>query len=276
LIGRFLNVYPIMGLLNLIFPKTAVSPQVKFVLWFAGLRGAVAFSLSLDLKSNYSQLIRTVTLITVHITLFLFGCSTLPLLKVLKIRSASSNITLDNMSKLPEKSEESKQSRYKPKRFYNNLDERFFKRWFRRQIPPVSQDAVEVFERLVSGTYEYELTVQNHDEEEGVESGEVGGGILQIKVQTESQLLKREDSQIKVNLLKRQDSQPSNLRKNNSHVSLPNGNNTHEEEKVKIDEISSNIGDILEISDNRPPNLPLENGVVATPSTETVDDPNLE
>eukprot|EP01112_Ceratiomyxa_fruticulosa_P019899 TRINITY_DN6627_c0_g1_i1.p1 TRINITY_DN6627_c0_g1~~TRINITY_DN6627_c0_g1_i1.p1 ORF type:complete len:492 (+),score=77.50 TRINITY_DN6627_c0_g1_i1:159-1634(+) len=262
LIGRALNVYPIMGFLNLVFPKTAVSPQVKFVLWFAGLRGAVAFSLSLDLVSKYSQLVRTVTLITVHVTLFVFGCSTLPILKVLKIRSASSAQSLDNMTKLPEKSEESRQSRYRPKRFYNNLDERFFKKWFRRQIPPVSQDAVEVFERLVSGTYEYELKVQNgNEDEEGGKNGENGGGvgILQIKVQPDStHYLKKESS--KVNLLKRENSAAQMLRED-SQALLSNGE-TQEIEgvKEKIDETAANIGDILEISDNRAPEFHAENG----------------
>eukprot|EP01112_Ceratiomyxa_fruticulosa_P000318 TRINITY_DN10298_c0_g1_i1.p1 TRINITY_DN10298_c0_g1~~TRINITY_DN10298_c0_g1_i1.p1 ORF type:complete len:625 (-),score=100.59 TRINITY_DN10298_c0_g1_i1:6-1793(-) len=200
LLGRALNVYPLMALLNKIRPKHKVSPQIKFVLWFAGLRGAVAFSLSLDVESQYKEKIRTVTLLIVHFTLFVFGCSTLPLLKFLKIRSAGGDKSLENITKMPQKSEASQSLRgLQPKKFINNLDERLFKKWFRRKIPPISRDAVEVFESLVSGSYEHEMRVSNvensgheENEHEHEQESNVNAGILatakpdrKIKVQGE-------------------------------------------------------------------------------------------
>jgi len=155
LLGRALNVFPLMFIINKISKKNKVGKGVQIMQWWAGLRGAIAFSLALGVDSVYSAQMRTVTLVLVHFTIYFMGCGTLPLMQVLKVKSATTNQALDNISKVPTKSE--KGHRQRTLRFYNGLDDRFFKVWFRCKVLPVTRDAVEVFERLVSNSNEQEM-----------------------------------------------------------------------------------------------------------------------
>lgn len=48
-ISRAVNVYPCTALVNALrTPETRVPPRHSFMLWFSGLRGAMAFALSLQ------------------------------------------------------------------------------------------------------------------------------------------------------------------------------------------------------------------------------------
>jgi len=157
LVGRAIHVFPICFILNR-FKKNKFSPQIQFAIWFAGLRGAIAFSLSLDLTGAAAPYIKTATLIFVHFTLFVMGCGTLPLLKVLKIKSASSDQSLDNISKPREKTPRTYGS--KGSNFIKSLDEKYLKVWLRRPVPPLAREAVQLFERLVMTSNEAEMKPQ--------------------------------------------------------------------------------------------------------------------
>jgi len=264
-----------MALLNKLRPKHQVTPQIKFVLWFAGLRGAVAFSLSLDVESEHKEKIRTVTLLIVHFTLFVFGCSTLPLLKFLKIRSAGGDKSLENITKPPQKSDPSLRG-LQPKRLINNLDERLFKKWFRRKVPPVSRDAVEVFESLVSGAYEHEMRLsnressqeENENENENEHEHESHMGILasakpdkKIKVQGEPII--GQSPFPKEGLLSEPDHEDSQEEGfPNRRLSFDNPRDQHLQ---KFEELSSSIHTILKQTENSENN----SSVIVSPITST-------
>ena len=75
MIARALNVIPLSFLIN-IFAKKAedkVSYKIQFMMWWAGLRGAIAFALSMQVYWDAGPLIVTTTLMIVVITVVLFG-----------------------------------------------------------------------------------------------------------------------------------------------------------------------------------------------------------
>jgi len=56
------------------------------MLWFAGLRGAIAFTLALDVPTISNKIIFSNTVIIVLFTVFIFGGLTIPILKCLRIK----------------------------------------------------------------------------------------------------------------------------------------------------------------------------------------------
>jgi sodium/hydrogen exchanger 8 len=87
LLARALNIFPLSLLVNQC-RSVKISFQNQVIMWFSGLRGAIAFALSLHLpfqKETRSVLITT-TLVIVLVTIVILGGSTLPLLKLLRSR----------------------------------------------------------------------------------------------------------------------------------------------------------------------------------------------
>lgn len=70
-------------------------------MWFSGLRGAIAFSLSISLDSPYRNVLVTTTLAVVLFTIIFMGGSTLPLLKFLNIESPPVMTKLSNNNDHP-------------------------------------------------------------------------------------------------------------------------------------------------------------------------------
>eukprot|EP00741_Cyanophora_paradoxa_P007020 tig00001067_g6792.t1 len=107
LIGRALNVFPLVFLANLgrkskidwrtqarpapprpAPPRAgaAANPRAQFMVWFSGLRGGVAFGVAMDLPEGpVKQALITTTLMIVLLTIAVMGGSTMPLLKRLKL-----------------------------------------------------------------------------------------------------------------------------------------------------------------------------------------------
>ncbi|KAG9395668.1 Na+/H+ exchanger [Carpediemonas membranifera] len=84
MIGRAANVFPLTALLNLF--RTYRTPQkFQFIQFWSGLRGAVAFALVLSITGSSANMLVTTTLTVVLFTVIIFGGSTLPMLKVLKV-----------------------------------------------------------------------------------------------------------------------------------------------------------------------------------------------
>lgn len=84
LVGRALNTFPLSAGLNMM-RKRKVPFATQFVIWFSGLRGAIAFALSLEIETENKNVLKTTTLAIVLLTTFLIGGGTLPLLEFLKI-----------------------------------------------------------------------------------------------------------------------------------------------------------------------------------------------
>ena len=120
LVGRVLNIYPLAFLANLFRRRNPITPLMQFVMFFsgtkrwwrvnerdaaaapaltaprsspsrrssrhAGLRGAIAFALAINLAetSTAAPMLITTTLAIVLFTIVVFGGGTFPLLKLLE------------------------------------------------------------------------------------------------------------------------------------------------------------------------------------------------
>jgi solute carrier family 9 (sodium/hydrogen exchanger), member 8 len=78
-IARAANTFPLSAFVN-IKRKVKISKNMQVVIWFAGLRGAVAFALALTLSTPNAQYIITTTLCIVLFTTFICGGLTEPML----------------------------------------------------------------------------------------------------------------------------------------------------------------------------------------------------
>uniref|UniRef100_A0A914VU83 Cation/H+ exchanger domain-containing protein n=1 Tax=Plectus sambesii TaxID=2011161 RepID=A0A914VU83_9BILA len=84
LIGRATNIFPLSFLVNR-FRENGISRKNQFVMWFSGLRGAVAFALALHMDFGDAKTQRIMLATTLSIVLFtivVLGGGTMPLLKV--------------------------------------------------------------------------------------------------------------------------------------------------------------------------------------------------
>jgi sodium/hydrogen exchanger 8 len=87
LLGRALNIYPLCWFINH-FRETRISRKMQFVMWFSGLRGAIAYAVSLHLDiadADQRRTIITTSLCVVLFTILVLGGSTYPLVKWLKV-----------------------------------------------------------------------------------------------------------------------------------------------------------------------------------------------
>ncbi|XP_074645206.1 sodium/hydrogen exchanger 8-like [Tubulanus polymorphus] len=85
LIGRAMNIFPLSFVLNY-FREHKITRRNQFIMWFSGLRGAIAFALSLHLEfeAEKRHVLVTSTLIIVLFTVLFLGGSTMPLMKLWK------------------------------------------------------------------------------------------------------------------------------------------------------------------------------------------------
>eukprot|EP00949_MAST-11_sp_MAST-11-sp1_P001529 g1529.t1 len=87
IIGRAISVYPLVAILNLCRKKDRKIPcSGSTVLWFAGLRGAIAIGLCASVPSPLRQMMNSTTILIVLFTVFFMGGGTAPVLKALKIK----------------------------------------------------------------------------------------------------------------------------------------------------------------------------------------------
>ncbi|KAG0416465.1 hypothetical protein HPB47_006364 [Ixodes persulcatus] len=85
LLGRAANIYPLSFLLNY-FREHKITKKMMFIMWYSGLRGAIAYALAmhLDFDDEKRHVVVTTTLIIVLFTILVIGGSTMPLMKFLK------------------------------------------------------------------------------------------------------------------------------------------------------------------------------------------------
>ena len=84
LIGRALNIFPLSVLCNK-FRKHQITKKMMLIMWFSGLRGAIAYALCLHLEFNddVRRVLVTTTLVIVLFTTIGLGGGTMPLMKYL-------------------------------------------------------------------------------------------------------------------------------------------------------------------------------------------------
>ncbi|KAI8593568.1 Sodium/hydrogen exchanger family-domain-containing protein [Geranomyces variabilis] len=92
--ARYMSVIPLARLINFVSAKihrTAGREEIprnhQLMLWWAGLRGAIAFALSFEVKGETAKVIQTTTLIICIITVILLGGTTNMALQRLEIRT---------------------------------------------------------------------------------------------------------------------------------------------------------------------------------------------
>ncbi|CAI5733150.1 unnamed protein product [Hyaloperonospora brassicae] len=85
ILGRMLNTFPMCALANLCRSEDNKIPWSHMVvIWFAGLRGAIAFALALNVYTPnrvHASVIQSTTLFTVMFTTLVFGMGTSPVLR---------------------------------------------------------------------------------------------------------------------------------------------------------------------------------------------------
>jgi len=87
LVGRMCNIFPLCNLYNLFVPEKRKIPFAdQIVMVHAGLRGAIAFALALTFPTNHQKYVIDATTWIVLITVFVFGGTTVTVLKVLGIQ----------------------------------------------------------------------------------------------------------------------------------------------------------------------------------------------
>jgi NhaP-type Na+/H+ or K+/H+ antiporter len=87
-ISRAFNIFPFANIANL-GRREKITRDMQIVMWFAGLRGAVSFALSLSVSSENRPYIVTTTLTVVVVTTFILGGFTEKLLTCLGLSGAS-------------------------------------------------------------------------------------------------------------------------------------------------------------------------------------------
>jgi len=86
LISRAFNVFPLTWLVNLgRKPNFKINLKYQFFMWFAGLRGGIAFVLSRETPGSTGVAMFSTTLMIAFFTVFIEGGATIPLLRKLKI-----------------------------------------------------------------------------------------------------------------------------------------------------------------------------------------------
>lgn len=85
LLGRALNIFPLAYVCNR-FRAHQITKKMMVIMWFSGLRGAIAYALSLHLefKEETRKVLVTTTLVVVLFTTIILGGGTMPLMKYLE------------------------------------------------------------------------------------------------------------------------------------------------------------------------------------------------
>ena len=91
LLGRALNIFPLSYICNR-FRSHQITKKMMTIMWFSGLRGAIAYALSLHLefKEETRKVLVTTTLVVVLFTTIILGGGTMPLMKFLESRKRTS------------------------------------------------------------------------------------------------------------------------------------------------------------------------------------------
>ncbi|XP_027046318.1 sodium/hydrogen exchanger 8-like isoform X2 [Pocillopora damicornis] len=177
LLGRAVNIYPLSSLVNQ-FRDIRISRKTQFIMWFSGLRGAVAFALVLHLQLDDEKrhVLITSTLIIIMFTILCLGGSTLPLLKLLKAdQGLEKSLTLSK-TQTEGKAVDADQltddewriSSRKALKGFSRLDAKYFIPFFTRKFTRQEvRNAHEEMQRLTSQLYsEVHSDLASEDEAE--------------------------------------------------------------------------------------------------------------
>jgi len=154
LIARALHIFTLTFLCNL-GRKVKITFKMQIMLWFAGLRGAIAVALAENIRTEHRSVIVSSTITIVFITTILLGFSTAPILKRLDLYEPEHLETVPEEEQEPTASnggggevqleemndanvENPEADLHSPRRkqkarfhsWFARMDERYFKPWF--------------------------------------------------------------------------------------------------------------------------------------------------
>jgi len=151
LLGRALNIFPFAFLANC-RRERPIPPNMQVMMWFAGLRGAIAFALALNVPATTpgQAVIVTTTLCIVFVTTIVCGGMTERMLSTLGLKAAqpswddgdAGNTLLNNgVKKHPEKCRTWDNAKYSGMhKIWRDLDDNLLKPWFGGDMRSSRQD----------------------------------------------------------------------------------------------------------------------------------------
>jgi solute carrier family 9 (sodium/hydrogen exchanger), member 8 len=163
LVGRALNIFPLSWLANLCRTRAKISGKMQMVLWFAGLRGAIAFALSENMPGPHKDVYATATLAICIVTTVFCGGFTEKMLTLFGMKeeptpqlhseddTEAEQLNLRSLSYQPptpnrrESALGERQRRIQEgiKGAWNRFDDRFLKPLFGGDMPPNGSGRLE-------------------------------------------------------------------------------------------------------------------------------------
>ncbi len=194
LVGRACNTFPLTWLANR-RRKVPIPFKMQICIWFSGLRGAIAFALSLQVPTPNGSLIMTSTLVVVVITTFVFGGLTEPMLRLNGMKGYGAKDP-NAPPKAPKTAEQRKRAAERTlqhmsalEKFWMSFDNMYMKYWFGGIIKPqfaIYRDvnAAEVDDRHES-THAHGHDDDEEEEDDDVDVDDVNAGAAAAAVAVE-------------------------------------------------------------------------------------------
>nr|XP_023700154.1 sodium/hydrogen exchanger 6 [Paramormyrops kingsleyae] len=167
-LGRAANIYPLSLLLNL-GRKNKIGSNFQHVMMFAGLRGAMAFALSIRDTATYArQMMFSTTLLIVFFTVWVCGGGTTQMLSFMRIRVGMDSDP-DHSLNAPDGSERrAKHDSAWPFRLWYNFDHNYLKPILTHSGPPLTATLPACWgplARCLTSPQAYENEGQLHDDD---------------------------------------------------------------------------------------------------------------
>ncbi|XP_028402529.1 sodium/hydrogen exchanger 7-like isoform X2 [Dendronephthya gigantea] len=147
LVSRFFNIYPLSFLLNL-GRRRKISAKFQNMMFFAGLRGAVAFALAIRNTSSVArQMMLTTVLVIVLVTVVFNGGGTMSMLTYLKIKVGvdpdDEDFEDETSFQREDDADTSERQQYYERawliRMWYDFDKKYMKPLFTKSGPPLSE-----------------------------------------------------------------------------------------------------------------------------------------
>lgn len=164
LVGRFFNIFPLSFLANFCRGEEEKIPiKMQCVLWFAGLRGAIAFALAVNMPGSHADIYATSTLfICIFTTVVCGGCTEkiLTHFGMKQTSASSSNVGRDGVPSSPRRH---RQELKGFKRVWKTFDDEVLKTYFGGSTAVTSAAENQHLGNFELGNYSYEVGAQHSE-----------------------------------------------------------------------------------------------------------------
>lgn len=175
LVGRFFNIFPLSFMANLCRGEDEKIPvQMQCVLWFAGLRGAIAFALAVNMPGSHADIYATSTLFICIFTTVVCGGCTEMILTHFGMKQTSDSMSSDRDG-VPSSPRRHRHELKGLKRVWKTFDDEVLKDYFGGSTTVTSATANQHLGNFELGNYSYEVGAQ-HSEYDDSTHGETNVG----------------------------------------------------------------------------------------------------